>query len=184
VAAIAPTTEADPVGLLAHFLVAFGNAIGRKPYCIADGARHYPNEYAVTVGDTSKGRKGTTARRIDEIMSAAASDWHLNCLASGLSSGEGVIHAVRDEVRGFEKTGKGKQIEYIEIVKDSGIDDKRLLISEPEFGGALEVMKRQGSTLSRVIREAYDTGNLRARRPTGSASVVGAIAATTSPASP
>jgi hypothetical protein len=180
--AIAPTTEADPVGLLAHFLVAFGNAIGRKPYCIADGARHYPNEYAVTVGATSKGRKGTTARRIDQIMGAAASDWHLNCVASGLSSGEGIIHAVRDEVRGFEKTGKGKQIEYIEVVKDHGIDDKRLLIHEPQFGGALEVMKRQGSTLSRVIREAFDTGDLRvlvknsAERATGAhISIVGHI---------
>ncbi len=162
VEAIAPTTEADPVALLAHLLVEFGNAVGRRSYCIADGARHYPNEYAVTVGITSKGRKGTSAQRVDQFMRTAAAVWYENCIASGLSSGEGIIHAVRDEVRGYEKTGKGKQIEYIEVVKDLGISDKRLLIHEPEFGGALEVMKRQGSTLSRVVREAWDKGDLRA----------------------
>jgi N-acyl-D-aspartate/D-glutamate deacylase len=63
VEAIAPTTEADPVAILAHFLVEAGNAAGRKPYCLADGARHYPNLYALLVGDTAKGRKGTAARR-------------------------------------------------------------------------------------------------------------------------
>jgi hypothetical protein len=63
--AIAPTTEADPVAILAHFLVEAGNAIGRNSYCIADGARHYPNLYAVIVGDSSKGRKGTAARRVE-----------------------------------------------------------------------------------------------------------------------
>jgi hypothetical protein len=161
--ALAPTTEADPVAILTHLLVEFGNAIGRHAYCLADGARHYPNEYAVIVGDTAKGRKGTAARRVEQIMSAADSDWHLNCVASGLSSGEGILHAVHDEIRGHDKVndGKGKPPRYVEVVRHPGISDKRLLVHEPEFAGALEVMKRQGSTLSRVIREAYDTGNLR-----------------------
>src|SRR5262249_52441310 len=60
-----------------------------------------------------------------------------------------------------EKVRQNKTIQYIEVVKHPGVADKRLLIHEPEFAGALEVMKRQGSILSRVIREAYDTGNLR-----------------------
>jgi hypothetical protein len=59
--AIAPHTEADPAELLVTFLVEFGSACGRNAYCIADGARHYPNKYAVIVGDTSKARIGTTS---------------------------------------------------------------------------------------------------------------------------
>lgn len=163
VEALAPTTEADPVAILAHLLVEAGNAIGRKSYCVADGARHYPNLYVLLVGDTSKGRKGTAARRVEQIMEAADSDWYLNCRASGLSSGEGIIHAVHDEIRIREKTGGGKNspVQYTEVVKHPGITDKRLLIVEPEFAGALGVMRREGSTLSRVIREAYDSGNLR-----------------------
>jgi hypothetical protein len=147
--AIAPTTEADPIAILTHFLVEFGNILGRKSYCVADGAQHYPNLYALVIGRTSKGRKGTAARRVEQIMSAVDIDWHQHCIASGLSSGEGIIHAVHDEIRSREKVadGKGKPPKYVEVVKDPGVNDKRLLIHEPEFAGALEVMKRDGSTL-------------------------------------
>ena len=39
---------------------------------------------------------------------------------------------------------------------DPGIDDKRLLLDEREFFSALEVMKREGNIVSRVIRDAWD----------------------------
>lgn len=160
---IDPTTEADPAAILAHFLVQFGNAIGRHAYCIVEDTRHYPNEFAVIVGDTSKARKGTAARRVERIMATADSDWQLNCIASGgLSSGEGIIHAVHDEIRCQERIndGKGKAPRYVEVVKHPGISDKRLFIDEPEFSAALAVMERTGSTVSRIIRMAWDSGNL------------------------
>jgi Primase C terminal 2 (PriCT-2) len=162
VRAIAPTTEADPVAILAHVLIQFGNAFGRRAYCVADGALHYPNEFGVTVGESAKGRKGTAARRVAAVTRATASDWADQCVANGgLSSGEGIIHAVRDDIKVQEKvTQKGKPPQYVEVVKP-GIKDKRLYIEEPEFSGALSVMERQGSILSRVVRMAWDDGNLR-----------------------
>ena len=39
---------------------------------------------------------------------------------------------------------------------DPGIPDKRLMIVEPEFAGALAVMERHGNTLSPLIRKAWD----------------------------
>ncbi len=60
VALVEPHTEADKVALLMQFHVAFGNAIGRKKYVSVEADRHYPNLYAVMVGNTSKARKGTS----------------------------------------------------------------------------------------------------------------------------
>ena len=43
---------------------------------------------------------------------------------------------------------------------DSGVSDKRLLVFESEFASPLQVMAREGNTLSVVMRQAWDTGNL------------------------
>jgi hypothetical protein len=71
----------------------------------------------------------------------------------GLSSGEGLIYAVRDEVHG-ERKGE-------EIVLDRGEPDKRLLAVEGELAGLLKVMAREGNTLSPTIRQAWDGDRLR-----------------------
>jgi Protein of unknown function (DUF3987) len=71
----------------------------------------------------------------------------------GLSSGEGLIYAVRDEVRG-ERKGE-------EVVLDPGEPDKRLLAVEGELAGLLKVMAREGNTLSSTIRQAWDGDRLR-----------------------
>jgi len=157
---IAPHTEADPVAVLAHLLIGFGSILGRRAYYLADGARHHANEFALLIGTTSKGRKGTAGRRIDEIMVAADDTWASKCVVGGLSSGEGIIHAVRDDAVEHVLDRKANPPKYIDITKP-GIDDKRLLVFEPEFAGALAVARREGSILSRVIREAWDSGDLR-----------------------
>jgi hypothetical protein len=47
------------------------------------------------------------------------------------------------------------------MVVDEGVADKRLLALAPEFGRVLRVMARDGNTLSAVLREAWDGGDLR-----------------------
>jgi len=44
---------------------------------------------------------------------------------------------------------------------DAGVEDKRLLVIEPEFGRTLRVLDRDRNTLSPVIRLAWDDGNLK-----------------------
>src|SRR5215472_15610619 len=72
VRAISPHSEADPAALLIQLLASAGNAVGRGPYYQVEGDRHGPNIYAVLVGETAKGRKGTSGGRIRQIMEVAA----------------------------------------------------------------------------------------------------------------
>jgi Protein of unknown function (DUF3987) len=145
--AIAPHTEADPAALLIQGLVAFGNIIGHGPHCRADGAAHHTNLNAVLVGKTAKGRKGTSWAQIRRPFEAA-DDTFADRIEFGLSSGEGLIFAVRDPVL------KGPAVE------DPGIADKRLLVTEGEFAHVVKSLSREGNILSAVIREAWDSGNL------------------------
>jgi hypothetical protein len=160
VRAIAPESEADPVALLIQILAAAGNAIGRGPYYQVEGDRHGPNLYAVLVGETSKGRKGTAWGRVRQVMAVADPHWVSEHVQSGVSSGEGVIWAVRDAIKQFERQGKGPAAERVEVTIDPGVSDKRLYILESEFARALAVMKRDGNTLSSVLRDGWDRGDL------------------------
>jgi hypothetical protein len=160
VRAVSPHSEADPAALLIQILASAGNAIGRGPYYQVEGDRHGPNIYAVLVGETAKGRKGTSASRVRQIMEVADSEWTRERVHSGLSSGEGLIWAVHDPITQWERQGIGDAATRTEVVTDPGIADKRLYILEPEFAGALTVMRREGNILSRIIRDAWDRGDL------------------------
>jgi hypothetical protein len=83
-------------------------------------------------------------------------------IASGLTSGEGLIWQVRDPVERLEPVKeKGKITGYNTVIADEGVADKRLLSFEGEFASVLQVLSREGNTLSAVIRNAWDTGTLR-----------------------
>ncbi len=151
----APRTEADPAALLVQFLVAFGALVGRGPHFYIDGAEHHSNLFALLVGATSKGRKGTSWARVLEVF-ARIPGWKPT--VSGLSSGEGVKYHVRDA---REETKANKRGELVTQVVDAGEADKRLLVIESEFAGALRASQREANTLSATVREAWDTGNLR-----------------------
>jgi hypothetical protein len=174
VRAIDPHTEADPVAILIQYLGAAGNAIGRGPHYKIEGDRHGPNLYAVLVGETAKARKGTAWGRVGQIMEAADKTWTAERVHTGLSSGEGVIWAVRDPIMGIERIGKGASAERVTVETDPGIADKRLMIVESEFAGALTVARRDGSILSRVLRDAWDRGDLATLTKSSPARATGA----------
>jgi hypothetical protein len=60
VRAIEPESEADPAAILVQFLVGFGSLIGRRAHVVVGSTRHYANEFAILVGQTSSARKGTS----------------------------------------------------------------------------------------------------------------------------
>jgi len=175
---LAPHTEADPAGLLVQFLVAFGNAVGRCPYFVAEGDRHYTNLFAVLVGLTSKGRKGTSLGRVKAAFETADAEWVKNAITHGLVSGEGLIWAVRDPVEKWKKLSQEKAKQrgsaYETVIEDPGITDKRLMVIEAEFSRVLRVLRREGNTLSAVIRCAWDTGDLRSMNKNEPARATGA----------
>lgn len=154
---IEPHTEADPVGLLVQFLAAFGNIIGRCAHFRVEDTKHFANLYGMVVGVTAKARKGTAWSRVRRVFELAEQDpwttagasgdempWLDTRLQDGLSSGEGLIWAVRDP------SGE-----------DPGVRDKRLLVLQGEFASVLRILAREGNTLSPTIRNAWDTGDLR-----------------------
>jgi hypothetical protein len=82
-------------------------------------------------------------------MEKADLDWYHHCVKSGLASGEGLIHHIRDSIEKWNP--KTSQYEKV----DEGIADKRLFIDAQEFASALSVMERAGNTLSPIIRDAF-----------------------------
>lgn len=174
VRSIEPHTESDPVAILVQYLVQFGNAVGRKPYYQVEGDKHFTNLFGVLVGQSSKSRKGTSAGRVRQVIECADLDWANKRIHGGLSSGEGLIWNVRDPITHWEKNSKGIDAPRIEQEIDPGVSDKRLMIIEPEFAGALTAMQRQGNTLSRVIRNAWDRGDLASLTKNSPAHATGA----------
>jgi hypothetical protein len=61
---------------------------------------------------------------------------------------------VRDPITKINDEGQ-------EAIVDRGVSDKRLLIVEPEFAGVLAVTERGGNTISKLLREAWDRGDIR-----------------------
>src|SRR5262249_2460993 len=123
------------------------------PYFRVEGDKHYTNLFVVLVGQTSKGRKGTSWGRTVEAFAGADQAWARGRVMGGLSSGEGLIWNVRDPIYAT-KNGEPELV-------DPGIEDKRLMVIESEFATPMRVLGREGSILSPVIRCAWDTGTLR-----------------------
>ena len=139
-----PHTEAHPAALLIQYLVALGNVIGRGPYFVTEWDRHHPNLFAAIVGDSSTGKKGTSWGRVMSLMQEIDRDWSSSNIVSGLGSGEAVIDKLKDT----------------DDTIAAAFADKRLLLREGEFAQVLQVMSRTGSTVSSIIRQAWDTGTL------------------------
>jgi len=150
----APHTEADRNALLLHFLAFYGNAIDRKVFQWIDGNKHHGNIFILIAGDSGISRKGTAAARMREFIRLVDPIWVDECIKGGASSGEGIIFNIRDAITKTKESGEV-------VVVDEGVDDKRLLLLETEFGSVLTVMKREQNILSHILRQAWDSGVLQ-----------------------
>lgn len=156
---IQPHTESDPVAVLVQFLSAMGNIIGPIPHFKVEADKHSLKINPVLVGETAKARKGTSTGYIKNVFKQIDSKWRIT---GGLSSGEGLIWQVRDEIKKSEPIREKGRVtgEYQEFVIDPGIEDKRLFVIEEEFASPLRLMGRDGNILSPIIRRTWDDGNL------------------------
>jgi hypothetical protein len=166
VAATLPETEADEAALLFHFLTFAAAMMGRERYFPIGGTSHHARLFSVAVGGTATGRKGTALDFVSHVFrivdSLAAGDepdgdgsaitvdngFCENNFVSGLTSGAGLIWAIRDARDDGRRT-------------DSGVEDKRLLVVESELGGVLRACQRKENDLSAVIRDSWDGKQLR-----------------------
>jgi hypothetical protein len=157
VRSIEPHTEADPMGLLLTFLAAFGSAVGAGPYALAGDRRHAGRLFVVLVGATGiQGRKGTAAAAIDRPMEVAAPGWFSACITHGLASGEGLIAALLkgDDASSNRQHEENEGTDKIAIPASS--TTRVMHIVEGEFARLLVVCNRDGTTLSPVLRDAWD----------------------------
>jgi hypothetical protein len=157
---IEPETEADSMSLLLQLLVVFGATIGRKAHCLVESTRHYANLFVVIVGATASARKGTSFDRIRDLFRDVSGVFPPARIVNGLSSGEGLIWTVRDPII-KDAASKSKAVPGVsDATTLQGVSDKRLIAFESEFASVLSVVKREGNTLSPVLREAWQSGNL------------------------
>jgi hypothetical protein len=153
---LSPSTESDPVALLAQLLVGAGALIGRSARYRVEATDHHPNEYLLVVGETSRARKGQALDHVTRLLKGPEPELDRR-LASGLSTGEGVVWKVRDPQE-----------------NDPGVTDKRLLVIEPEFAQPLRASAREASTLSPTLRNAWDGRPLQLLTRTAPAQATGA----------
>ncbi len=149
VRAAEPHIEADPAAVLTQLLASFGNYVSRGPHVRVGAARHPPLLNIGLVGPTAAGRKGSAWAVLEYLLSEMDAEWFAARVRSGLVSGEGLIHAVRDATNGSD----GKS--------DTGEPDKRLVVIEQEMSRVLKAMARDNNTLSEVIRKAWDAQGRR-----------------------
>ena len=107
--------------------------------------------FVLIVGESANARKGMSVGPPLAALKAIDPQWAESCVKNGLSTGEGLIHSVRNPV--WEKVaGKDPRC------TDAGAADKRLLVQEGELARMFAAMVREGNTLSSVIRSLYDSG--------------------------
>lgn len=147
-------TESAPAAILVQFLLCFGNVVGRGPYYLVEADQHHMNLFATLAGRTAKARKGTSFGYVREIFEQTDPGWKER-IQGGLSSGEGLIWAVRDPIRKYNSKKEEEEI------VDPGVADKRLLVVEAELASTIKVLGRDGNILSPIIRAAWDRGDLQ-----------------------
>lgn len=165
-------SEAHPAAVLATFLTRFGceafNTSTSSPFVQIAETKHYPRLSTAIVGASSKARKGTSAAPVERIFNLnpppVTDDdnliGHSGCATTPgpMSSGEGLVFAVRDPVEEYKRPKKG--FDGGMVLTDPGVTDKRLYVEEQEFAAPLNCTKREGNTLSTIIRCLWDSGSV------------------------
>lgn len=135
--------EVNPVSCMLVFLSFVSANIGRDTFLDISDDRHHMRLFTLHVGRSSVGGKGMSTKlthriraRIEEKEPHLLGQTHVG----GLSSGEGLVHMIRDKSENDA----------------NGVLDKRLWVVESEFGNALTQMTRSGNTLSTTIRDLWD----------------------------
>ena len=144
-------SEADLTAVMGTALTWGGATLGRNRFFRVGDTIHHARLNCALVGKSGRARKGTSMAPVQRIYGAAErilqqqstrpfpSGLSLKVSHGPLSSGEGLIYAIRDG--DGEKDG------------EEGVLDKRLLCAEGEFGAALRAFQRQGNTLSQSFAQ-------------------------------
>jgi len=138
-------SEADPVAVIATVITYAGAELGRGQHTAIGDDPHHSRHFVAVVGQSSRARKGTSFAPVRRIFKRAEeirlqpstlqfpSGSKLKVSNGPLSSGEGLVYAVRDA--------------SAENENDCGVSDKRLLVVEQELGSALRAFQDRQQSL-------------------------------------
>lgn len=135
-------TEAHPAALLIQALAGFGCLYGTRSWMTVGATRHHPRFNPLVVGPTSRGGKGDSLAEVMGLLERVNPMWVRTQVTEGLSSGEGLISRLADPDPAGPDADK--------------VVDKRLMLTETEFARVLAQGRRDGNTVSAVIRQAWD----------------------------
>ncbi|MEU1627782.1 hypothetical protein ABZ746_21100 [Streptomyces sp. NPDC020096] len=124
------TSEADPVAVLVNLLSAAGAIIGRKPHVWVGNDRHPALIWALTIGATGDGRKGSATSTARRVLAAAVPDFFgPDHTPSGLNSGEGLIEYVKDDdsENAFDDSLRWRRLLQGDVVRRSPVRRRSLL---------------------------------------------------------
>ncbi|WP_210494865.1 DUF3987 domain-containing protein [Patulibacter sp. SYSU D01012] len=138
-------TEADPAVVLLHLMAGVGAAVG--PHAHSDWSSHHTPArlFVLAVGGTGSG-KGASERIASRLLRQALPAWSDEGIVGGLVSGEGLLAALGGEPRDPDEDGPPLPV-----------TGRSLLAIEPEFGRVMASSRRDGATLSHLVRELWDS---------------------------
>ncbi|MFF4592447.1 DUF3987 domain-containing protein [Amycolatopsis sp. NPDC001319] len=160
VESVADYTEGDPVNVLASLLCVAGVHLGQGPHVRAGDDLHPLLVWPLVIGRTNSGRKGAGWSSAKRLAIAAAPDFMVTNLRSGLTSGEGLAQMFTDDPtessEDDDPAARGKRRAGGRLPPG----DRRLVVFEAEWAGVMERMKRDGNSLSATLRAAWEGGDL------------------------
>ena len=173
-------TEVNPVAAAATFMAFLSASVGPSPHVMIGNRRHSLLIWPLHNGRTSVGGKGMAHDLTDLIRGRLREHIGVEAplpiaapkLRGRLSTGEGLAHAIRDPREPTHENDPG----------DPGEPDKRVYAVETEFAGVLFMTRREGCSLSPVLRDAFDGNPIGSQTKTAKSTcekphvvVVGAI---------
>jgi putative DNA primase/helicase len=173
-------TEVNPVAAAATSMAFLSASVGRFPHIMVGNRRHPLLIWPLHNGRTSVGGKGMAHDLTDLIRGRLRENIAIDApfpvgapkLQGRLSTGEGLAHAIRDPREPTHENDPG----------DPGEPDKRVYAVETEFAGVLYMTRREGCSLSPVLRDAFDGNPIGSQTKTAKSTcekphvvVVGAI---------
>ena len=121
-------------------------------YLPIGNTRHHPRLFCLHIGRSGRGRKGDAVSlvlRIDQSLREMNEAFAPQVHRGGLSTGEGLVALMHDGYR------QGRQ-------DVPALEDKRRRMVESEFANILHQGRRDGNTLSAVLRDCWDGVDLKA----------------------
>jgi hypothetical protein len=146
---IEPHTDCDPSAVYLQLITLAGCYIGHD-VGFDVGRKQYANLFACIVGESAEARKGTSLYVAKQILKNVIDKPQT---LSGIGSGEGLVDAIKDIETKVKDDGT--------FVIVDGTEDKRCIVEATEFGSILKVLKREGNTLSPILRNAWDSDTIR-----------------------